>query len=177
LPRDKPPFYVNEVDLDRAPVHIIVLLTPFCLLYGVGVAEVAITGGAHTDPWIQHKAINDFKTQLEKQLRAPSVPGLQFVKMNYRLRRQLPRGLLWDISTSTSFISLGLRNSPGLSGMNSTGDYASAKEICSICSNKLLSRNQLFVHLNTFHGIQEPGSVENCWREEKSKHLSSLGVI
>lgn len=158
LPRDKPPFYVNEFEVERALVHIIVLLAPFRLLYGAEVAEIAITGGPLTDPWIQHRAVIDFKTQLEKTLCATSVPTLHSINMVYGLRRELPRGLLWDIATSTSFVSLGIINSPGLSGMNSVSEDSSAKETCSDCSNNFLSRNQLFMHLISFHySIHEPG--------------------
>jgi hypothetical protein len=45
LPRLRPPMYINEVDLKRSPLIIVLLLQPFNLLYNVGQAKVTILRG------------------------------------------------------------------------------------------------------------------------------------
>jgi hypothetical protein len=177
LPRSKPPQFINEIDIDRAPLHIILLLYPFTLLHGVNAADIVITGGPLNDRWMQYCALEQFKCQVVKRMQALSVPPVESVITISKLLHQLPGGLLWNNEACRSLVSMGLRNRPGLSGITYVGEHESARATCSICHDKFKSRNMLFHHLKSFHGIYSSGRIEQRRRQRKLDRLSSLGII
>jgi hypothetical protein len=109
LPRIKPPLYINEVDLDRGPLNIVLLLQPFNLLHNIGHAEIAILGGPLNDLWTENIPLRDFAVLLIKRLEAPDAIHAQHVMNIQHLHREMqqsPPSLWFPGSCQSTFADL-----------------------------------------------------------------------
>ena len=107
LPRTKLPLYINEVDLDRGPLNIALLLQPFSLLRNIGHAEIAIFGGPANDLWSENILLRDFAVLLTKRLESPDAIHKQHV-MNIQLlcrEMQQTQPSLWFHSSYQSIFA------------------------------------------------------------------------
>lgn len=95
LPRSEPPLYINEGDLDRAPLNIVLLLLPFRILSRVYSFEISVVGGPLNDPWVCNRPLQNFisRLALERTTRSCS-KGLNLLQLDYQLSRT---NLLWDL--------------------------------------------------------------------------------
>jgi hypothetical protein len=97
LPRTKPPLYLNELDLDRGPLNIVLLLQPFNLLHNIRQVEIDILGGPLNDLWSENATLKDFASRLRKRMEAADVADTRHVVSVWQLRRQMRQhpSVLW----------------------------------------------------------------------------------
>lgn len=98
VPRTKAPFDINEIDLDRGPLYIVLLLQPFRMLAGVRRANVRIFGGPLTSLWSKDTALQNFAGRLQMELEGRC--GTQDLELSsiFKIQRQLEsEGLIWHI--------------------------------------------------------------------------------
>jgi hypothetical protein len=101
--------YINEVDLERGPLIIVLLLQPFNLLYNVGQAKVTILGGPLNNLWSTNLQLQSFAARLTKQMEAPELLYRKHIsnlrQVNHGLQQN--RGVFWyDNSYRHAYVSL-----------------------------------------------------------------------
>ena len=97
LPRTKPPLYLNEIDLNRGPLIIVLLLQPFYLLRNITKASIVILGGPRNNLWSKNTTLYEYATRLTKHMEgAGSVDSRQVVRIQ-QLWHQMQRdpSVLW----------------------------------------------------------------------------------
>jgi hypothetical protein len=109
LPRLRPPMYINEVDLERGPLIIVLLLQPFNLLYNVGQAKVTILGGPSNNLWSTNLQLQGCAARLEKQMEAIELPHTMHISNLRQVRHGLQQdcGVFWyDGSYQHAYVTL-----------------------------------------------------------------------
>ncbi|KAK3996164.1 hypothetical protein QBC44DRAFT_158578 [Cladorrhinum sp. PSN332] len=92
LPRRAPPLYVDELDLERAPLHIIVLLYQFRLLSGIIHVSTSTVGGPRNDPWENHTWIGQFGHQVVLGMTSGQLPAIPSALLVVNLGKALGEG-------------------------------------------------------------------------------------
>jgi hypothetical protein len=97
LPRRKPPLYINELDIERGPLNIVLLLQPFCLLANVRYANISILGGPLNSPWSKDMALQGWTQRHALKIESSLSPRVEENKLIADLQRRLNgEGLVWD---------------------------------------------------------------------------------
>lgn len=170
LPRRKAPLYIDEVDLERAPLNMIMLLYPFKLLAGrVENVKIAIIGGPLNDPWQKYRFLTDFASQVASQMETRDAVDSESLIVIENLRQGLRSDLLWQRSACRIWAAVGFYPARVLGSPPDGQIPDSLPESCTVCGNAFTSRNQLFRHLRLFHY----GPAVSC-EEENSRRLESL---
>lgn len=97
VPRDKPPLYINELDLERGPWIIAILLQPFSLIGNVIKAHIDICGGALNEPWSTNEYLMDFVIRLQKKMEDSEPLQAQKVMSISTLQRRIEHENLFEI--------------------------------------------------------------------------------
>lgn len=97
VPRNKPPLYINEIDLERGPWIIAILLQPFSLLHNVVKAQIAICGGALNEPWSTNGYLMGFIMRLQKKMEDPEPLQSQKPGSISTLQKRIEQENLFDI--------------------------------------------------------------------------------
>jgi hypothetical protein len=180
LPRTKPPLYINEDDLERGPLNIVLLLQPFNLLHNIGQVELIILGGPLNNLWSKSIALQEFTMRLKKQMEAPSLPYMQHITAIPRLKRHLNKGLLWRLESCRHTICMGSNIKPSGAGRSENDDDVDLRFTCMICRDIFSSRNSLFRHLRTFHlsaEILRPSPQAQARQDRRVQRLYELGIL
>lgn len=99
LPRKKPPLHINEDDLERGPLNIVLLLQPFRLLAHVQRASISILGGPLNDPWSRDTVLQTWTQRYARNIESPPFLRVEQNNLLANLSHQLKgEGLLWDIA-------------------------------------------------------------------------------
>ena len=97
VPRNKPPLYINEIDLERGPFIIAILLQPFSLLHNVAEAQIAVYGGPLNEPWSTNEYLMSFIMRLQQKMEDSEPIQPQKAMGISTLQMRIERENLFDI--------------------------------------------------------------------------------
>ncbi|OIW32471.1 hypothetical protein CONLIGDRAFT_699229 [Coniochaeta ligniaria NRRL 30616] len=177
LPRRKAPLYIDEVDLERAPLNMIMLLYPFKLLAGrVENVKISIIGGPRNDPWQNYRFLTEFVSQVAIQMETRDAVDSESLILVERFKHGLKNGLLWQRSTCRIMAAVGFYPARVLRSPPDGQIPDSLPENCTVCGNAFTSRNQLFRHLRLFHYGPAMGTQEVKEISRRAKRLKMGGI-
>ena len=105
LPRTEPPWLIGEIEIERAPLIIALLLEPFTLLCNkVAVASIAVEGGPINAPWAAMPLIREHAAYIEAKM-TKAVGGGQTQECRSRERISNIQGLIDDEGALWSLLS------------------------------------------------------------------------
>ncbi|KAK4196660.1 hypothetical protein QBC40DRAFT_312940 [Triangularia verruculosa] len=151
LPRRTPPLWLNELDLERAPVHMIVLLAPFAILHGVKSGRVSIVGGPLNDPWENHCFLTAFAARVCRSMRRRQGSDSRLVELAASLGIALDEKIIMNEQRLSHLVGLGLYRRRVLGSPPNDSVLAGLKYMCSVCGNRFQSQSQIMSHADIFH--------------------------
>jgi hypothetical protein len=152
LPRRTPPLYIDELDLERAPLHMIVLLFPFRLLRRVGASNISILGGPLNEPWSDCRLLSECAQRISRMMELEQPPDSLSVDVCTEILGALGKGIIWDEQGLSQLSLLGQCPRRGLGSSPLNGrDLSQLNHVCDICGNLFRSGNQIQPHLRLFH--------------------------
>lgn len=152
LPRRTPPFCVDELDLERAPLHMIVLFFPFRVLNRVAAGYVSIVGGPLNDPWADYRFLTEFAKQVCRSMETEEAPSSLLLELVVKLEHALQGGIIWDEVGLSRLVELGLYPRRVLGSPPWNGSVlAGLHHRCKLCGNLFQSQSQTVQHSDLFH--------------------------